>query len=462
MWWPAFLLALPLAHAASIPAAHDHNDESHHVNKRLPKSWSLDADHPAQAMYKRAPGDGTDYPAVGSPTWSAAWPQSSPDVNQLPKQWVDALNDAVAAGKIPNIPQSHNTPGTNPIYPPGVNPNGPEVCSATYKCRIEGDVWDAPDGTFATAFDDGPTPVCTMCSLCLLIAIVLISARLQYTPTLLKFLEDNEETATHFMIGVNILQNPQLFLDTFNSGGDIAVHTWTHPYMTTLSNLEIVAQLGWTAEIIRNSTGGRVPRYWRPPFGDSDVRVRSIALEVFGLETVIWNMETSDWGLATGLTTPEKIHDSFVHWLAGPKSPGMMVLEHETSAQSVAAFMAAYPLIKPAGWKVDSLAALIGDSTYQNSKDGSSPVKFDGILANGADNTPPASLTSASSAPASQANSVPAASQTSQTGTRSQTPSPTTEGQHASQTSNSASSRGAHLLVALCTSALVAAISTVS
>lgn len=33
-------------------------------------------------------------------------------------------------------------------------------------------------------------------------------------------------------------------------------------------------------EIIRRSTGGRIPRFWRPPYGDSDNRVRAIAQEV--------------------------------------------------------------------------------------------------------------------------------------------------------------------------------------
>ena len=61
--------------------------------------------------------------------------------------------------------------------------------------------------------------------------------------------------------------------------------------MTTLSNEDVVAQLGWTMEIIHNSTGGRIPKYWRPPYGDSDERVRAIAKEVFGLKTVIWNQE---------------------------------------------------------------------------------------------------------------------------------------------------------------------------
>ena len=61
--------------------------------------------------------------------------------------------------------------------------------------------------------------------------------------------------------------------------------------MTSLSNEDVIAQLGWTMEIIHNSTGGRVPRFWRPPFGDSDARVSALAREVLGLQTVIWNQE---------------------------------------------------------------------------------------------------------------------------------------------------------------------------
>lgn len=94
------------------------------------------------------------------------------------------------------------------------------------------------------------------------------------------------------MIGVNILNNAGLFTEAFEElENDIAVHTWTHPYMTTLTNEEIVGQLGWTMEIIHNSTGGRLPRYWRPPYGDYDQRVRAVAREVFGLEVILWNQE---------------------------------------------------------------------------------------------------------------------------------------------------------------------------
>jgi chitin deacetylase len=101
------------------------------------------------------------------------------------------------------------------------------------------------------------------------------------------------------MIGSNIIYYPSQFTAVFQSDHDIAVHTWTHPYMTTLDNLDVVSevsldpldlresrlnfiiyQLGWTMQLIANSTGGRLPKYWRPPYGDSDTRVTAIAREV--------------------------------------------------------------------------------------------------------------------------------------------------------------------------------------
>jgi hypothetical protein len=55
--------------------------------------------------------------------------------------------------------------------------------------------------------------------------------------------------------------------------------------MTTLSNADVVAQLGWTLQVIYDSTGGRLAWFWRPPYGDVDMCVTAIAKEVFGLTT---------------------------------------------------------------------------------------------------------------------------------------------------------------------------------
>ena len=90
--------------------------------------------------------------------WAAAYPKSTPDPAQLPQAWVDALNTAVSAGKIPTFGPSKST-GGNPSYP-GADPNGDEICSTTYKCRKNPEnIYDAPTGLLGVSFDDGPLPV---------------------------------------------------------------------------------------------------------------------------------------------------------------------------------------------------------------------------------------------------------------------------------------------------------------
>lgn len=101
----------------------------------------------------------------------------------------------------------------------------------------------------------------------------------------------NNKIATHFIIGSYLMENPQEFKGIYNANADLAVHTYTHPHMTTQTNEQVLAQIGWTMQILHDSTGGRVPKYWRPPYGDSDMRVRAITREVFGLEVIMWNFE---------------------------------------------------------------------------------------------------------------------------------------------------------------------------
>lgn len=176
------------------------------------------------------------------------------------------------------------------------------------------------------------------------------------------------------IVGANILANPTIFLEAFNDNGDdIAVHTWSHPQMTTLSNTQVLAELGWTVQIIHDSTSGRLPRYWRPAYGDSDTRVRAIAYHIFGLETVIWNDDTNDWKIGQGQTAAAA-KSVLTRAYAGPKSPGLNILEHELSKDTVKVFIDTYPLIAQNGWKAESIPNALGESWYLNSADNTSPV----------------------------------------------------------------------------------------
>lgn len=174
--------------------------------------------------------------------------------------------------------------------------------------------------------------------------------------------------------------------------------------MTGLSNADVVAQLGWTLQLIYNSTGGRLCRYWRPPYGDTDARVNAIAKEVFGLTAIIWNNEyalffysvmssvsqpcfsSEDWTLGLqGGTTLQAIQANFQRWLSGPQTPGLIVLEHELSDQSVQAFMAAYPVMKQYNWQLKSTATLEGLSPYENADDDTSDPNLVPLTAAGSD-----------------------------------------------------------------------------
>jgi hypothetical protein len=58
-----------------------------------------------------------------------------------------------------------------------------------------------------------------------------------------------------------------------------------------------------------------------------------------------------------------------------------MILEHELSDLSIGAFMAAYPLMKSAGWKTQSAARLVNtDGAYRNSPGPTGTVTAAGLL----------------------------------------------------------------------------------
>ncbi|KAF7344372.1 Carbohydrate esterase family 4 protein [Mycena sanguinolenta] len=380
------LLALPLLSTAVVHGRHDAH--THIESKRLPTAnWFHESDHPVHGLFRRASEDtdGVTYATVGSSEWAAQypdpWPSNGIDTSKLPAAWVSALNAAVASKTIPDVPIPTIGSDGNPAYPSGQDPTSSDICSGTYQCRVPGDIWDGPDGTVGISFDDGPAgPLCK--SISCFISYSILNSR-KGTADILTFLAKNNQPVTHFLIGSQIISLADQFTQMYNMSHDIAVHTWSHPYMTTQTNLQVVGELGWTMQLIHNSTGGRIPKYWRPPYGDTDKRVSAIAKEVFGLTTIVWNQDTEDWSLTDTPpgTSAATIQSQMKQWLGGSKSPGLIILEHELSTQSAAAFIAAYPLMVSNGWKVESLVSLVGNNvSYQNAANNFSPVTENDII----------------------------------------------------------------------------------
>lgn len=355
-----FAVSALVVAVASHPVA---NDREHVERSALPGKWYRDEDDQAHALFRRADAPATPLPAVGSPEWIAKYPApgATPSIveKDIPAAWVAAYKAAVSNGLIPAIPPSvivqDSDYNQTPTYPPGFAAESALVCSTTVQCYNATDITKALDGMIGISFDDGPA---------------------EGSKVLYDFLSQNHQKSTHFLIGGNIVQQPDLFMQAFRMNGDLAIHTWSHPYMTAQSDYGVLAELGWTMQIIYDSTGGRIPRFWRPPYGDQDNRVRGIAEHVFGLTAVMWNKDTNDWAMPDGQTAAQ-IATDVETWLSGPKSPGLMILEHELTNDTSNVFInTTWPAIQKYQWRPFSIAQMYGDHgfNYANAKDNVGPV----------------------------------------------------------------------------------------
>ncbi|KDQ13499.1 carbohydrate esterase family 4 protein [Botryobasidium botryosum FD-172 SS1] len=326
------------------------------------RSWYQPRGHPVHELFNRQ-NVGGGVADIGSAAWTAQYPADLATAS-VPAAWKAAYTNAVNAGLIPNIPVT--TLGTDGLakYPEGFDALSPTVCASAQECRINGSIpqiWDATPGYAGISFDDGPVDLPT-------------------ASDLYAFLKENHQPSTHFLIGSNILANPDSFKQLVQDPQqELACHTWTHPVMTTQTDDQVLLELGWTLKIIHDSTGGRVPRLWRPPTGDSDMRVCAIAYHVFGLTTVIWNYDSNDWQIgapdATGTYTDESVTASLTGWLNGPKTPGLLMLEHELNNHTVGCFKDTYSLHKANNWISTTVSdAIAAPSWYQNSLNNTAPV----------------------------------------------------------------------------------------
>jgi len=88
-----------------------------------------------------------------------------------------------------------------------------------------------------------------------------------YTTELLQYLAQNNMHSTFFTVGSRISQFRYIAQTEYMSGHQIGVHTWSHPSLTTLTNEQIIAELGWSKKVIKDVIGV-TPNMMRPPYGD--------------------------------------------------------------------------------------------------------------------------------------------------------------------------------------------------
>lgn len=104
--------------------------------------------------------------------------------------------------------------------------------------------------------------------------------------------------ATFFLVGFWIDKYPEMVKEIDARGFEIGTHSETHPQMSKLSAEKCRQELASSCQKIYELTG-KMPKLFRPPFGDYNNQLIEIATEL-GLYTIQWSVDSLDWkGLST-------------------------------------------------------------------------------------------------------------------------------------------------------------------
>lgn len=174
-----------------------------------------------------------------------------------------------------------------------------------FRCTAIDDVYTCP--VMSQTFDDGPSPS---------------------TP---KLLDELPGKTTFFTQGINVVRFPETFRRQHSQGHLLASHTWSHADLPSLRNEDIAAQLQWSIWAM-NATAGIVPRYFRPPYGAIDDRVRAIT-RMFGLIVVFWDRDTFDWRVTDGSKSDLEVFSDVGKWQS--EQHNGLILEHDSTIKTV-------------------------------------------------------------------------------------------------------------------------------
>ena len=177
----------------------------------------------------------------------------------------------------------------------------------------------------AITFDDGPSS--------------------KYNAKFLDVLARNKAHATFFMVGTMMQTCQKCVLDTYQSGNEVASHTYNHLNMKTSSIEDVNASIKKTDDLFYQITNDHI-KYVRPPYG----AYNKTTLENVDYPLILWNLDTEDW----------RYHDvdHIVNYVMENVSDGSIILMHELYETSLQALEILLPKLYAEGYQVVSVGEL--------------------------------------------------------------------------------------------------------
>ena len=178
----------------------------------------------------------------------------------------------------------------------------------------------------ALTFDDGPSPRCT--------------------PRLLDGLQERGIRATFFVVGCQLVKDPDIVIRMAAEGHQIGNHSYDHQKLDKLSPQEAAEDMGKNNDLLCQLLGEG--DYWiRPPYGLlSEAELQEITVPVVG-----WSVDTEEWkSKDTG-----KILDVIYREI----SDGDIILLHDRYLSPVEAALQAVDHLQQQGYQFVTVAELL-------------------------------------------------------------------------------------------------------
>lgn len=151
----------------------------------------------------------------------------------------------------------------------------------------------------AITFDDGPHPY--------------------LTERILDLLDEYHAKATFFMVGVNVLNYPNVAREVIDRGHEVGNHTFSHKHLYRMNEETISDELGKCENALEELCEYR-PHLFRPPEGAINTYIEHCS-EKSDYKLILWSIDTKDWENKDPSIIVENVLDRV--------QPGDIILMHD-------------------------------------------------------------------------------------------------------------------------------------
>lgn len=114
-----------------------------------------------------------------------------------------------------------------------------------------------------------------------------------FTLEILDILDKYHVKSTFFLVGFWVDKYPEHVKEIQKRGHEVGNHSTNHPYMSKLTEEEIIKELKTTGDKIEKLTSKK-PILFRPPFGDYNDRLINVCRDN-GYYVIQWDVDSLDW-----------------------------------------------------------------------------------------------------------------------------------------------------------------------